>query len=343
MQVGVLLSGGIDSLYSLLLLKEAGYKVMGIHGLFFDFPQEKKQLDHLRTLAKQMDFSLQILNLKKEFETKVIQPFIQSFKQGLTPNPCSLCNPSIKFGLLLEKARALGCTKLASGHYVNLQEKGLSPLSRGKDRTKDQSYFLALVPRKNFNYLIFPLGRLEKKQVYAEIKKRELLILTAQESNEICFVPEDYRQFLTSRNISLGEPGPIKLLDGTLLGTHKGLLNYTIGQRRGLGIAYKVPLYVLDKDKDSNTLFVGPKEELQAQGVIASKFNFLCPLEKWPQEIWVQIRYRQKPKRTRFLKQEGSYFYFEFLEPEERPSPGQTLVVYFQEEVLGGGIIQGGF
>ncbi len=167
--------------------------------------------------------------------------------------------------------------------------------------------------------------------------------MTAQESNEICFVPADYRQFLTSRNISLGEPGPIKLLDGTLLGTHKGLLNYTIGQRRGLGIAYKVPLYVLDKDKASNTLFVGPKEELQAQGVIASKFNFLCPLEKWPQEIWVQIRYRQKPKRTRFLKQEGSYFYFEFLEPEERPSPGQTLVVYFQEEVLGGGIIQGGF
>lgn len=343
MRVGVLLSGGIDSLYTLLLLKEAGYKIIGLHGLFFDSPSQQETTARLQKIATTFDVPLHLLNLKEHFFKKVITPFIRSFQQGLTPNPCSICNPRIKFGLLLEEAKKLGCTKIASGHYACIQENKLSPLARGKDSKKDQSYFLALIPKENFKHILFPLGKFEKQQIYKEMENKNLLSLVSTESNEICFVPGDYRDFLIKHQVSLGKPGPIKLLDGTTLGSHKGLINYTLGQRRGLGIAYKFPLYVIAKDLKQNILYVGPKEELRAKGAIVSSFNFLTPLEKWPQTISVQIRYRQKPKQAKLIKIEDSNLYFQFLEPEEKPAPGQTLVVFYEKEVLGGGIIQGGF
>lgn len=341
MQVGVLLSGGVDSLYTLLLLKEAGYKVIGLHGLFFDSESQQEVISRLKKIATTFDIPLHLLNLKESFFSQVIAPFISSFQQGLTPNPCSICNPRIKFGLLLEQAKQLGCTKIASGHYACLQENKLSPLARGKDSKKDQSYFLALIPKKNFKHILFPLGNFKKQQVYKEIERRNLLSLVSSESNEVCFIPGDYRNFLKKHQVSLGKPGPIKLLNGTTIGTHKGLVNYTLGQRRGLGLAYKFPLYVLAKDLKQNILYVGPKEELKAKGAIVSSFNFLAPLEKWPKSISVQIRYRQKPKQAKLVKVEGPNLYFQFLEPEEKPAPGQTLVVFYGKEVLGGGIIQG--
>ena len=342
-KVAMAVSGGADSLLSMVLLKESGANIVAVHGCFLGKEKAEVAVTGLEKRCAELDVPLHVFDLTAEFDRLVVEPFVQEYLKGNTPNPCALCNPEIKFGVLYKAAQNLGCDLLGTGHYVRIAEDANygKVLSRGADMGKDQSYFLSLVPHESVLNAVFPLGAHSKDQTYAELDKRGVQIPLPSESQEICFVPDDdYRQFLIDRKVKLPGPGVAVLSDGTKVGKHKGLWRYTQGQRRGLGISWKAPLYVLDKDMKRNQLIVGPREELDAEGCVADNFNFLVDFERWPETVFIQTRYRQRSKPAR-AAQVGSSIKFDFIEPHSRPTPGQIVAVYTEEgAVLGGGIIR---
>jgi tRNA-specific 2-thiouridylase len=282
------------------------------------------------------------LDLHREFEERVIAPFVEGYRAGLTPNPCALCNPGMKFGVLFDAARRFGADEIATGHYVRMEERGGfgRMLVRGDDRGKDQSYFLALVPLEILRKSHFPLAGVHKRKVPAILERHGLTPPLPTESQEICFVPgDDYHAFLQARG-SMPGPGPIALADGTVVGAHEGLWRYTQGQRRGLKVAWKEPLYVLDKEVSSNTLIVGPRHELDAPGCVAGQVNLMGDPDSWPDEVLVQTRYRQRARPCRAEPADGKLA-IRFLEPQGRPTPGQVVAVYTADgAVLAGGVIE---
>ncbi len=342
-KVAMAVSGGADSLLSLVLLKESGADVIAIHGCFLGKEKAGFAVAGLEKRCAELDVPLHVFDFTAEFDRLVVEPFIQEYLKGNTPNPCALCNPEIKFGVLNSAAQELGAELIGTGHYVRIAEdvRYGKVLARGADQSKDQSYFLSLVPRDSVLNAVFPLGGHSKDQTYAELDKRSVEIPLPSESQEICFVPDDdYRQFLIDRKVKLSGPGIAVLSDGSKVGKHKGLWRYTQGQRRGLGISWKAPLYVLDKDMKRNLLIVGTRDELESQGCTADSFNFLVNFEEWPETVSIQTRYRQRSKPAR-AAQVGSSIKFDFIEPHSRPTPGQIVAVYTEEgAVLGGGIIR---
>lgn len=346
MTIGVGVSGGMDSLLSLVLLKEQGHDVIAVHGHFLaPGPEWQQVAEGLTKVCEKLDVPFHALDMHEEFEKQVVAPFIADYKAGLTPNPCAVCNPRMKFGALFEAVRGLGADEIATGHYVRIQEReGLGRmLVRGADLTKDQSYFLSLVPIETLRRAHFPLAETYKKDVLAILADHGLEPPIPSESQEICFVPkDDYQAFLLNHEKMPGG-GPAVLTDGTVVGKHKGLWRHTQGQRRGLGIAWKEALYVLDKDVARNTLIVGSKDELASEGCVAGQVNLMAPAEYWPEVVMVQTRYRQKAKPSRVELKDGKLF-FHFIEPHVRPTPGQVAAAYTEDGVvLGGGVIEGGF
>jgi tRNA-specific 2-thiouridylase len=252
-----------------------------------------------------------------------------------------MCNPRMKFGVLFDAARNLGADRLATGHYVSMIEREQGRmLVRGEDASKDQSYFLSMVPVEKLRLAEFPLARTFKRDVPAILETHGLTPPLPSESQEICFVPDDdYQHFLTAR-CDMPGPGPAALPDGRIIGEHQGLWRHTQGQRRGLGIPWSEPLYVLDKVVETNTLVVGPREFLAANGCVAGQVNLMCPARDWPGTVLVQTRYRQKAKPAKAWLS-GGKLYFDFLEPHTRPTPGQVAAVYDEAgTVLGGGVIE---
>jgi len=342
MTTAVAVSGGMDSLLSMVLLKEQGHDVFAVHGHFLPpSPAWQEVADGLTEVCKTLDIPFHALDLHEEFDRRVVAPFVADYRAGLTPNPCAMCNPRMKFGVLFDAARNLGADILATGHYVNMTPREFGTmLVRGADMTKDQSYFLSLVPIENLRRSAFPLAETMKKDVLELLSKHGLTPPIPSESQEICFVPnDDYQAFLLDRG-PMPEGGPAALPDGEIVGKHKGLWRHTQGQRRGLGIPWKEALYVLDKDVKNNTLIVGPKSELEAHGCVADQVNLMCPVDAWPEVVMVQTRYRQKAKPSR-VALSGGKLRFEFLEPHTRPTPGQVAAVYTEDGmVLGGGVIE---
>ncbi|BCS90187.1 tRNA 2-thiouridine(34) synthase MnmA [Pseudodesulfovibrio sediminis] len=342
MIIAVAVSGGMDSLLSLALLKEQGHDLIAVHGHFLPpNPAWQSVIEGLTKACDILGVPFHALDLHKEFDCRVVAPFVKDYRAGLTPNPCAMCNPRMKFGVLFDAARQLGADRLATGHYVSMvaREQGRM-LVRGADMTKDQSYFLSLVPIENLRQAEFPLAETLKKDVLEILAKHGLTPPIPSESQEICFVPDDdYQAFLLERG-PMPEGGPAILPDGTIVGEHKGLWRHTQGQRRGLGIAWTEALYVLDKDVHSNTLIVGPKSALQSGGCVAGQVNLMSPMDAWPEIVMVQTRYRQKAKPSQ-VKLVGGSLRFEFLESHTRPTPGQVAAVYTEDGmVLGGGIIE---
>jgi tRNA-specific 2-thiouridylase len=336
----IALSGGADSLMSLLLVRETGARVLGVHARFMD-TDDADQLERLRSLCGDLGVPLHLVDLRAEFEELVIAPFVRAYQAGLTPNPCAACNPAIKFGLLLDRARALGADRLATGHYARLEKKPYGPaLFRGADATKDQSYFLSRVPRERFQHVLFPLAEWTKAAVRQGLAERGLTPPAGRESQEVCFIPGDYREFLRERKVRLGGPGPITLADGLVLGRHQGLWNHTLGQRKGLGIAYSEPLYVTGKDFRENRLLVGLKSETLAAGCRTGKPNLLCPPEFWPGEVLAQTIYRQSPEPAH-VSLDDSGMTVVFVRPRSIPTPGQVAAVYSaQGQVLAAAVIE---
>jgi len=341
LKLAVAVSGGGDSLAALLALRDLGHDVLALHGLFL--PQSDESTAHgLAEACARLGVPLELVDLRAAFEALVAAPFAEEYLAGRTPNPCARCNAHLKFGLLLDRALALGAEGLATGHFA---ASGPHPaygwaLSRGADQQKDQSYFLSLVPRERLLRAVFPLAARRKAEARAELDGRGIVPPLPEESQEICFVSgDDYRAFLAGRCAELPGPGLAELPDGAVVGTHQGLWRSTIGQRRGLGIAHREPLYVLDKDVGRNVLVVAPRAALLADAFAAAEVNLLANPALWPTDVLVQTRYRETARPAR-VELSGDTMHVRFAEPQVRPAAGQVAAVYDSGgAVLAGGVV----
>lgn len=315
-------------------------------------------LERLAAGCERLGVPLHVLDCSQSFEEKVIRPFAQAYLESRTPNPCAACNPAMKFGLLRAEALRLGADLYATGHYARLEfdSAGDPALYAGADQSKDQSYFLALTPAGNFRQVIFPTGDKRKAAVLAELAELGLQPAQLGESNEICFIPNnDYRAFLADylgREPGLGKlpgPGPVLLPDGREIARHRGLWNYTEGQRHGLGIAWGEPLYVLGKNPAANALLVGTRSDFNCRGCRCERVNYLVPFAEWPEGVWVKTRYRQSFLPARLTREAGG-LRLEFLSEAAgaAPAPGQVAAFYAEEardggpamRLLAGGVIR---
>jgi tRNA-specific 2-thiouridylase len=346
MTVAVAVSGGVDSLLALQLLKGQSSDVLALHARFLE-PEgpERRMEGRLARLCRDLGVELVTVDLIDEFRRLVIEPFVRSYVKGETPNPCALCNARIKFGVLLELAETMGAGSLATGHYaVSCLDTAKRPaLWRGHDDGKEQSYFLSLLRSDQLNRACFPLGRWRKQDAVETVQRSGLSVPARGESQEVCFIRDgDYRRFLQDQCSDLPGPGAIVDSLGRRLGQHSGLQNYTLGQRRGLGIAHSEPLYVLDKRSRENELVVGPRRELAADSFSVRELSQLLPSAEWPDTVFVQTTYRQRPRGVRvFPDPSGTRLQAVFDQPHTPATPGQVAAFYSPEgRVLGAGLIE---
>ncbi|MHB8908156.1 MAG: tRNA 2-thiouridine(34) synthase MnmA [Syntrophales bacterium] len=345
-KVAVAMSGGVDSAVAALLLKDGGHEVVGVTMCLGVAPAEggrakccgPKEIEDAARVCRALGIRHYVIDFAADLEEKVIRPFVEEYCRGRTPNPCVACNRSIKFGSLLAKAIAWGFDGLATGHYAGIEEgEGAYRLKIPKDRRKDQTYFLSAVPREVLARVLFPLAELAKDEVRGIAERAGLPVYDKPESQDICFIPaEGHETFLKSRGVPV-EPGEIVDQAGRVLGRHRGIACYTIGQRGGLGISSPAPLYVLAIDAAINRLIVGPKRDLRSEGLIADQVNRL--VDAFPGEAWAKIRYAHKAARCS-ISFDGESLTVRFAEPQEAVSPGQSVVLYDEGTVLGGGIIK---
>ena len=359
MSIAVAVSGGADSLFALASLAEAGEKVFALHARFLPpelcSPGYGAALERMQATCDQLRVALHIADCVDRFAASVIRPFVAAYAEGRTPNPCAHCNATMKFGLLLDMALERGAERLATGHYATLRYNphdacGLV-LSAGLDPAKDQSYFLSLVSAASLSRALFPLGSRRKPEIRAWLAERGLEPPVPAESQEICFVPnDDYRSFVLRMagafGMTLPGPGPMLTPEGRVVGQHKGLWQYTEGQRKGLGVAWSEPLFVHKKDTAANTLLVGPKAGLEARGFHCPAMNCLVPPDTWPETVLLRTRYRQNPRPASMRRSDQGFFFTEH-EAGGPYTAGQLATVYGREgegesavlRVLAGGII----
>jgi len=362
-KVLVAMSGGVDSSTAAFLLQKKGYEVMGV----FMRLDDKHGLAEAaaRQVCDHLGIKFYPVNLSAKFKKEIINYFVDSYKKGLTPNPCVKCNQLIKFGELLRIASELDCEYLATGHYTRLRREfpislprrqagnfpaspagGQFPIKmlRAKDDSKDQTYFLYNLTQKQLKKILFPLGEYKKEDI-KKIAKKEKLPVLKSESQDVCFLNidgkiiehNDYLKKYIKKN-----PGPIKTIDGKIIGKHQGLPFYTIGQRRGVEIGGTGPYYVVRTDYITNTLYVSTNHddpELYKKELIAKDVNWLAGIQsKMPLKCEAVIRYRHKAVKCKISSKNGKYL-VKFDKPQRAVAPGQSVVFYRGEELLGGGII----
>jgi len=342
--VMVALSGGIDSSVAALLLKEEGYAVRGVT---FSTSQgeNKENLKLAESIAQDLQIPWQALDLSEEFKEIVIDYFCQEYTSGRTPNPCIICNWKIKFGLLLERARLWGADYLATGHYVLKEYHTANKkfiLKKGKDKSKDQSYFLYRLNQEILSQVLFPLGKFKKNQVRLIAERYKLKNHSREESQEICFVPDNnYKAFLTQYLKKEIKRGKFIDREGRILGEHQGIPFYTIGQRRGLGISADRRKYVIEMDKKHNTITLGEEKDLYRKELRLSHLNFISGnLPSQPLKVEAKIRYNCKGSSATIYPQDQNMVLVIFDEPQRAITPGQSAVFYLEDVLLGGGIIE---
>ncbi len=341
-KVFVAMSGGVDSSAVAYLLLKEGYEVCGITMQLI--PGEASVMNDAREVAKLLGIPHYLCDLEDIFQEEVLDYFCQEYLAGRTPNPCIVCNRAIKFGALWKSARALGADYLATGHYVRVNYDDLLRrwvLRKGLDSGKDQSYVLYNLTQDILPYLKFPLGGYQKEDVRKVIEDAGLPIAGKKESQEICFIPDDdYRGFLKRNVPQMTRSGVIHDVEGKPVGEHPGVANFTIGQRRGLGLSLGYPAYVLEIDPVKNILVVGKKEDLIAKGLIAKDLNWIAlkSLDK-PSQARVKIRYSSTPAEAILIPQRDGDVKVEFSHPQKAVTPGQSAVFYNEDLVLGGGVI----
>ena len=339
MRVGVAMSGGADSTAAALLLKQSGVDVVGLH-MRLD-PALGASETHARQSAGELRIPLYVEDLSRAFKNLVVDPFLNEYARGRTPSPCPICNRSIKTTLLYERAQSLGCHILATGHYARIENlSGRPALLKATDRTKDQSYFLFLLTREILGRTLLPLGGRTKSSVRNMLQTEGLSAFESDESQELCFIPDgDYKAFLKCRGLQ-PKPGPIVDLRGKILGTHPGVLHYTVGQRRGLGICGPRPHYVIKIDGRRNTLVVGMKEETFSSRVRISNVSILeCTRIFSGSRCDVKIRSTARPVSCTLTGVYQNALELEFETPQSSVAPGQAAVLYDGDLVIGGGWI----
>lgn len=335
-KIGVALSGGVDSALAARLLQEQGYEVFGLHmnlGL-----ADQDGTASARAVAGRLEIELQVVDVRAAFEQEVKAPFLDLYEQGLTPNPCAICNREVKFTQLMAACERLGGHGLATGHYVRLDKTQDPPaLIRGADPRKEQSYFLARLKPQWLDRLHFPLGELTKEEVRVMAGQRGIPSADRPESQEACFLEGgDYRAYYEARRTV--RPGPVVDPEGRVIGRHKGLYAYTVGQRRGLGIPAKRPYYVHRLDGVNNTLVVGPKEGLFKDEALVRAVTWLVdPQDYLDRPVRIQVRYRAEPLPCKLELERDNLVRVRLERPQKAVAPGQLAVFYSGNRVLGGG------
>ena len=339
MRVAVAMSGGVDSTASALILRRKGHDVIGFHVRLH--PRSDQSWEMAKAAAEQIGVPIHQVDLSEEFRNLVIGHFVEEYSRGRTPSPCPLCNRFIKMTLLFDQARAFGCKQLATGHYARIGGTPDQPvLMRGKDKRKDQSYFLFMLTRQILGRTIFPLGELTKTRVRELLRVEGISVWESDESQELCFIPDgDYREFLRKHGIA-DRPGRIVDSVGTMVGKHKGVANYTVGQRRGLGISRPKPVYVVSVDPESNTVVVGNREETLRPAFTINKINLLTPEQPSAGERFdVKIRSTSPAVPCMIGECRDDSMEIRFEKPQPGVAPGQAAVLYSGDTVAGGGWI----
>ncbi len=341
------MSGGVDSSVSALLLKEEGYDVIGTTMELFAGSSCCNTNTYIdaKNVCNQIGIPHFIYNFKDEFKKYVIDDFINCYANCLTPNPCIECNKFMKFGLMYEKAKELGCEYIATGHYAKTEyseEYGRWVLKKSKAGKKDQSYVLWNIPKELIEYVVFPLADFESKDEIRKIaREHNLKTANKPDSEDICFVPDgNYKRFLEENSELKPKKGNIVHVNGTVLGKHNGLYNYTIGQRKGLGISYKEPLFVVGFNKEKNEVIVGEKEYIYKKEMIVKDINLLLidSLEG-QMKVSVKTRYSSVEEKATIEMLDDNTIKVVFENPVARITPGQSAVFYLGDIVVGGGKI----
>jgi tRNA-specific 2-thiouridylase len=358
-RIVVAMSGGVDSSVVAGILKREGYDVVGVTLQLYDHGAAThragsccagQDIDDARRVSETLGIPHYVLNYEERFRKSVIEPFAESYVSGETPIPCVSCNQTVKFADLLETARELGADALATGHYIRSKANGAHrALYRPVDADRDQSYFLFATTQEQIDYLRFPLGGLSKQEVRAIAEELGLSVAAKQDSQDICFVPQGkYSDIIAKLKPTAATPGDIVHIDGRVLGRHDGILRYTVGQRRGLGVASGEPLYVVHLDAERARVIVGPREVLETHKIYLRNVNWLgdMALDAIPAEgleLFAKVR-STRPPRPAMLHHHGGASWVELADGESGIAPGQACVLYTDDandaRVLGGGFIE---
>ena len=335
------MSGGVDSSAAALLLKEQGFFVKGLT-LELCGEDNSRNINDAKAVCDRINIPHITLDLKREFKEKVINEFINSYKIGLTPNPCLECNKHIKFGIMLQTALEKGFQKIATGHYARVEKQGERYiLKKATDISKDQSYVLYSLTQHQLSHLELPLGGFSKPEIRVIAENGGLINADRPDSQDICFVPNgDYASFIEKEDGFVSQKGNYLDIEGKILGEHEGVINYTIGQRKGLGIALGKPQFVISKSAEDNTVVLGDEEHLFKTEVLVGEVNFI-PFDKLEDELRIKakLRYRHTEQPAVIKPLDNGIVKVVFDEPQRAPSAGQAAVFYDGDTVVGGGII----
>lgn len=354
-RVVVAMSGGVDSSVATSILKDTGCDVVGVGLQLVDPSDGGKgtksccgigEMEDARRVAEKLGIPFYVLNFKEAFATKVIDYFVSSYVRGETPNPCIPCNERIKFHELLRVARGLGARFLATGHYARLRHDPANArflLYKGSDESKDQSYFLYSLSQEQLSHAVFPIGDMTKSETRQMAECLGLKVHDKPESQDVCFIDEGgYGSYIEARAGNCMKPGPVKDESGAVIGCHRGLPHYTIGQRRGLGISLSEPMYVVDIDVASNSITVTGAGRLQRQErVLLENVNYISLVDpKEPIEVLARTRYRKPEVKATLVPVDGDRAFVEYQSPQEPTAPGQSVVLYDGDLIVGGGIVK---
>lgn len=368
-RIAVAISGGIDSLMAAHLLIEAGHDVTGIHFITGYEPKELAAvavpspnvegssggrgheetigaaLCGMEKISRQLGIPVEIVDISTEFKKEVVDYFTDAYLRGLTPNPCLICNPRIKFGLIMNHAQRLGAARIATGHYARVlrEESGAFRLAKGVDPAKDQSYFLAFLSQQQLKKACFPLGGMTKAEVKRQAAQRGLSPTTSGESQDICFITGGrYTDFLSAQPGFKAASGPIETVEGKRIGTHGGLHMFTVGQRRGINCPAPEPYYVVRIDPPKNSLIVGFRHHLETGSCHVSGINWITGSPEGPQRYNIKLRYRHKEVPATLIPEGPGSATIRFDEPQSAVTPGQGAVFYSGSSVMGAGLIDPG-
>lgn len=344
------LSGGVDSSVAALLLKNGGYDCVGATMLLHDGADDTdtcaaaQAVEDARSVAQRMGLPFHVFCLQDAFREYVIENFINCYECGMTPNPCIQCNQHLKFDLFLQRALELGCDYVATGHYAQIRQDvntGRYLLYKATDIAKDQTYFLYTLTQEQLAHVCFPLGGLTKAEAREIAEKAGFVTARKRDSQDICFVPDgDYVRFMERYTGKTYAPGDYLDLSGNVVGQHKGAVCYTLGQRKGLGIALGAPVYVCRKDMRANTVTVGPNEALYSKGLRAKDWNwFPFPALTEPLRVTAKARHSQIEQPATVYPEDNGFAKVIFDQPQRALTPGQAVVLYQGNDVIGGGTI----